>query len=395
MTSHNNHLKSPNKSIIPKKDSEIKKYSSDIIKRGLDLVKDVSQKDTIRELHRFRGHTDGISNLAISSEGTLLASGSYDNSICLWDIKNFEHVGSFFGHSRIVTCMDFLQAKRQIISGDSGGEIILWDIENNFQVINTMRTSKKAWAEEHWENKHHPIAGLKISQNDDYVTVVSGEDNAKIWDFIKGNELYTYPGCSLSVSGKCVFSNDGRKILTHGVDVKLYYWNLDSENLDFCEVIHEDWVENGVAISKNGQFAVFTEFDSNKIIFFDLDKRQIIKQFDINQFVKNDDIPVGEPNIELDDLTAAEIKREESYKAGKTEELETNVGTNAIALSVEKKLAICGNSIGEIFAFNLISGKMIWKVEGHKDSVSCLVISPEGNHLVSGGFDNEIVIWKI
>ena len=42
---------------------------------------------TGENIHTFKGHNTDIQSLAFSPDGTLLASGSYDGTILLWDLK--------------------------------------------------------------------------------------------------------------------------------------------------------------------------------------------------------------------------------------------------------------------------------------------------------------------
>ena len=44
---------------------------------------------TGENIHTFWGHTSDVQSLAFSSDGTLLASGGFDSTILLWDVKPF------------------------------------------------------------------------------------------------------------------------------------------------------------------------------------------------------------------------------------------------------------------------------------------------------------------
>ncbi len=44
---------------------------------------------TGENIHTFWGHTSDVQNLAFSKDGELLASGSYDGTILLWDITPY------------------------------------------------------------------------------------------------------------------------------------------------------------------------------------------------------------------------------------------------------------------------------------------------------------------
>ncbi len=44
---------------------------------------------TVENIATFWGHTTDIQSLAFSPDGTLLASGSYDGTILLWDMKPY------------------------------------------------------------------------------------------------------------------------------------------------------------------------------------------------------------------------------------------------------------------------------------------------------------------
>ncbi|MEZ4632094.1 MAG: hypothetical protein R2880_15520 [Deinococcales bacterium] len=48
------------------------------------------------------GHTDDVWSVAFSPDGRSLASGSWDNSIKLWDIASQTQIASLMGHTDAV-----------------------------------------------------------------------------------------------------------------------------------------------------------------------------------------------------------------------------------------------------------------------------------------------------
>ena len=51
----------------------------------------------------FEGHTSSVSSLAFNPNGKTLASGSWDNTIRLWDVITGEHLKTLTGHTGSVT----------------------------------------------------------------------------------------------------------------------------------------------------------------------------------------------------------------------------------------------------------------------------------------------------
>ena len=73
-------------------------------------------------------------SVAFSPDGKLLASGSSDKTIILWDVSNPRapvQLGSpFTGHTGGVWTVAFSPDSKRLASGSSDKTIILWDISN-------------------------------------------------------------------------------------------------------------------------------------------------------------------------------------------------------------------------------------------------------------------------
>src|SRR5262249_41636849 len=58
-------------------------------------------------LHPEDGHTSPVEALAVSSDGTLVASGGKDGSLRLWQVATGKHLRSLAGHAGGVTALAF------------------------------------------------------------------------------------------------------------------------------------------------------------------------------------------------------------------------------------------------------------------------------------------------
>ena len=68
--------------------------------------------------------------MSFSPDGKKLASGSYDNTIILWDVETQKPIGlPLTGHKGVVHSVSFSPDGNVLASGGSDSTIILWDVE--------------------------------------------------------------------------------------------------------------------------------------------------------------------------------------------------------------------------------------------------------------------------
>ena len=72
----------------------------------------------------FLGHTDTVRCLQV--DGIILISGSYDNTLKIWDLKTGECTNTLRGHTDSVLCLQFDNEK--IISGSADRTIRVREI---------------------------------------------------------------------------------------------------------------------------------------------------------------------------------------------------------------------------------------------------------------------------
>ncbi len=74
------------------------------------------------------GGNTSILSLAFSPDGTTLASGARDNMVRLWDVATKENIATLRGHTNWVTSVSFSPDGTTFASGSYDGSVLLWDM---------------------------------------------------------------------------------------------------------------------------------------------------------------------------------------------------------------------------------------------------------------------------
>jgi eukaryotic-like serine/threonine-protein kinase len=88
----------------------------------------VFEVGTGRQVGKWKGHHDGVKSLALSADGTLLASGGNDRLICLWDIQTGRKLAAWEAHQGEVSALAITRDAGTLVSGGSDGALKLWDL---------------------------------------------------------------------------------------------------------------------------------------------------------------------------------------------------------------------------------------------------------------------------
>lgn len=101
---------------------------------------DLSLKGTLK------GHKRGVWDCRFSSHDRIIATAAADKTVKLWSIANFSCVRTFQGHTSGVLRVRFLSAGLQLLSCDAEGILRLWSVRSNECVFSIAAHDDRVWA---------------------------------------------------------------------------------------------------------------------------------------------------------------------------------------------------------------------------------------------------------
>ena len=196
----------------------------------------------------FPGHTERVSSLCFSADGRLLASGSWDKTIRLWDVATGTSLKTLTGYA--ADSMDFSPNSQTLASGEQ-----LWDVTTG-TLLHTLTSHDGG------------ISSLSFSPNGQ--TLASGPWNdsrvvnhtIRLWDVNTGELQKTFIAEDFGSVASLCWSPDGQALASGGgyvsegcagvLDTKVRVWDVATGELQRTFTGHADEILS-VRFSADGQ----------------------------------------------------------------------------------------------------------------------------------------------
>jgi WD40 repeat protein len=85
-------------------------------------------RDGSSKIMPVTGRTSFFLSVAFSQDGRYIAGGNLNNSLCIWDSRRQKLVAKWPGHSSGVWCVEFTPDGKGLISGGGNGMVKYWDM---------------------------------------------------------------------------------------------------------------------------------------------------------------------------------------------------------------------------------------------------------------------------
>ena len=88
-----------------------------------------SMRGEIKRIGCCKGHKRGVWNVRFGRTERVLATGSSDKTVKLWNLEDFTCVKTFEGHTNSVLRVDFINHGMHLVSTGSDGLVKLWSVK--------------------------------------------------------------------------------------------------------------------------------------------------------------------------------------------------------------------------------------------------------------------------
>jgi len=309
-----------------------------------------------------------ILSLAVAPETDLLAAGSDDGNVTVWNLNTRKvqfHECSYGdpGTNERTVCLESGQGDTDIrgvafnadgtllISGSSDQRAWLWDTQTGEALAQSAHGN---------EGGHiNTVTSVAFNpKNERQVATVSWDNTVRIWDLVSENNQWSFErtdtlaGHSNSI-WTVAFSPNGGWLASGSSDKTVILWKVDQLNQIGTSVAQMEGEVWALAAAPNGkQFAAGDEAGNIRIWNFDGDK----------------------------------VKEASTFKHAE--------GVLTLAFSHDGKWLASAGYDQTINVWNVQTGKLAWQVEkAHTDQIWSVMFSPDDTKLASISYDKTAKIW--
>jgi WD40 repeat protein/serine/threonine protein kinase len=317
--------------------------------KPIDLARQLEGKAnrSPENYRRLAGHLQPVWSVVFSPSGRVIASGSEDNAIRLWDVATGESEKILRGHGSAVHKAVFSPDGEWIASGAHDETVRLWNIAG-YQEVRVLHTTV-------FRGHADGILSARFSSDGKQIITASRDRSAMLWNAATGERVRSFEEGHEFLATSAAFFPDGRRVATGAGDNSVRIWDITEGTQ--LKVISPTGRVGAVAVSPGGDW-----------------------------------LASGSPGNELQiwDANSGALSASLSGHAAEV---------SAIAISSEGDHIASGDERGRVRIWRRAAPGQPWELarelSGHTRSISALRFSPDGRRLITASGDRTCGQWDV
>lgn len=329
----------------------------------------------------LKGHAEAVYTVAFSPNGNYVVTGSFDNTLKLWEAKTGKEVKTFggaTGHQRQVLTAAFSPDGHTLASGGADNTLKLWDVPSS----SPLRTLAHADA----------LHGVALSPDGTKLATAGKDGTVKVWNAADFKPLFNLIGHNGPVT-RVAFSNNGLILASSSSDKTVRYWSMKNGEPLGVVGAHTAGVSavalhpnntNAYSVGGDGQLKFWQmpptptrllagHTEAVNALAISADGTQVLSA-GADKTVRGFTFANGQMTRQLTGPTAAA----------------TSVASNANATSIA-----AGSADSRVYLWNAADNKLLHQFVAHAGAVTGVSFRPQNTQLLTGGNDGLLKVWAM
>ena len=202
----------------------------------------------------FEGHRDTLYAAAMSSDGRIVATGSYDRQIILWDAKTGQRKRMLVGHNGAVFDIAFSPDGKTLASASADETVKIWNV----------RTGERL------DTRSEPLAeqyAVAFSPDGRFFLGAGADHRIRVWSFVSREKPAINPLVHARFAHESAvldigFSANGKALLSAAEDRTLKVW--ETENFSQTQLLESQCdVIGSLAVAPDGTHVAVGRMDGS------------------------------------------------------------------------------------------------------------------------------------